>query len=368
MDNSKFCRFFNHGLVYNNDSTSFTISPCCYFKTKNKLDPAKPIESQYLEHHAKWLKLSVENNCQICISQEKNNISSFRLASNDIIDIDADGIQMLTIAVNKQCNLACATCGSHSSSFWFQENKRNNVKENPSIIALHQEDRNKETTKKFLSIFDSTKFNNLKYIKFGGGEPFMSDTHYEILSLLKNRQNITLQYTSNFSIMPKNEVFEIWKEFKLVKWMASVDGVGDQFEFLRWPHKWSNFENFTKTALQSVPDNVVFGIEHTLNPLNIFYFDLMENWFNKNFGKNRLGDPSDFNIHHADGIMSIKYIPQEIIDMIYKKYGHDHRITYCLPKQGNSSNHNMITYLDKLDSWRDLNWRQTFHDVSKFIV
>ena len=194
----------------------------------------------------------------------------------------------------------------------------------------------------------------------------MSNTHYEILSLLKNKKDITLQYTSNFSIMPKAEVFEIWKEFKLVKWTASIDGIKDQFEFLRWPYKWNNFENFVKSAMANAPHNVMFGIEHTLNPLNIFYFDRMEDWFEKNMASNRLGDFSDFNIHHASGTMDISLTPQKIVSMVHDKYGHDHRICYCLPKSSPFNTDNLVQYLDQLDTWRNLDWRQTFPEISKF--
>jgi hypothetical protein len=367
--NEKFCKFFKNGLVFNNNNHNFTISPCCYFAGQNQLESIGLVREQFTEYKNSWLSADVNKTCTICINQERSGIHSYRQAANDIIKTNTDSLIMLTVAVNKKCNLACPTCGPEASSFWYQENIRNNVNQSTEIIKLHQEDRENIITKNFLFLLENQDLSSLEYIKFGGGEPLMNDTHLRILKLIPDPKNVVIQYTSNFSIMPSAETFKIWKEFKLIKWVASVDGVNEQFEFLRWPYKWDKFKQFKDKAVATVPPNVMFGIEHTLNPLNIFYYDKIEDWISKEFPTNRVGDPLDVNLHYAEGILGLNKIPIKLKKIVNDKYGPTHKISLLLNQLSNESNiTEFVTYLDTINSWRNTNWRKIFLEVEQYFV
>jgi hypothetical protein len=367
--NEKFCKFFKNGLVYNNNNQNFTVSPCCYFAVQDKLEPDDSVKEKFIEYKNNWLTLDVNKTCTICINQEHSGIRSYRQAANDIVKTNSDALTMLTVAVNKKCNLACPSCGPNSSSFWYQENVRNQVPQSKEIIKLHQDDREHLITEKFLSLLESQDLSSLEYIKFGGGEPLMNDTHLKILKLIPNPSNVVIQYTSNFSIMPSVETFETWEKFKLIKWVASVDGVAEQFEFLRWPYQWNKFKQFKDKAVTTVPNNVMFGIEHTLNPLNIFYYDKFEEWVTREFSTNRLGDPLDLNLHYTNGIMSLGKIPETLKKIVTDKYGPTHKISLLLDQIPNEPDTTeFITYLNRVDSWRNTNWRKVFLEVEKYFV
>lgn len=368
MSNS-FCKFFNNGLVYNLGNDTFTMSPCCYFKQNFYADVNLSSVEQYEKFKSVWSSADTETNCNTCNLQEKGNQVSYRQAANDIVKKDTDKLVMLTIAVNKKCNLACPTCSAESSSFWYQENIRNNVKQSNTIKITHQEDKQHIITEKFLKFFKEVDLSDIEYIKFGGGEPFMNDTHIKILELLPNKQNITVQYTSNFSIMPSDNIFKVWEKFKLIKWMASVDGTESQFEFLRWPYKWEKFSDFCKTAVLSVPTNVMFGVEHTINPLNAFYYDRFEQWFYQEFGSNRLGDASDLNLHFAEGILGLSNTPIRLKNLIIEKYGENHLISNFLQTTNTPSYQltEVVEYLNNLNSWRKVSWQQIFPEIQEYI-
>lgn len=367
MTNQDFCKFFKNGLVINNNNSHMTVAPCCYYKTTNKINYLeKDFNLNSIKHH--WLNSDVNTECEICNTHESSHLPSYRQASFDIIENETDQIVMLTVAVNKKCNLACVTCDAESSSFWFQENIRNGVVQSKEIIQIHQEDKEKITNEKFFNFLKTIDLSQLKYIKFGGGEPLMSDTHFQILQLVPNPQNVQIQYTSNFSIMPNDKIFSLWKKFNLIKWCASIDGTDDQFEILRWPYKWEKFLTFKDLALKLSPVNVMFGIEHTLNALNIFYYDRMEKWYSREFCQNRLGDTIDFNLHVAHGTVGLDKTPLELREQVYKKYGKTHKISLLLQQTALSQNKQMIDFLDNLDKSRNVNWRKTFSEVEKFYV
>lgn len=357
---SEFCRHLTNGLVYNNNTHSFTVSPCCYF---DKTDTAQ----QDLAHYrTQWQNSDLQKNCRICINAENSGLHSYRQASFEWLDGIGDAIEFLTIAVNKKCNLACVSCDANSSSFWYQENIRNKIPQPINVQQLHTEDQQGQVTEKFLSLLALQDLSKLKYIKFGGGEPLMTDTHLEVLKLVANPKNVTLQYTSNFSIMPSDKVFKEWEKFKLVKWIASVDGVGDQFSFLRWPHRWEKLNSFVKTAKQLVPGNTMFGVEHTINPLNVFYFDRFQTWFDENIATNRYGDASDFNLHRCTGNLGIEQTPLGLRELIIDKFGHTHPVVMMLQQSSYQQHTNIVEYLDQLDLLRDQQWRKIFPEIAGY--
>lgn len=365
--NDQFCKFFKNGLVYNNDTTQFTVSPCCYFDQNYAIDPNTNIEQQLSDYRKSWLTADTNQLCRICNNQERSGIPSYRQTATDLIEETTDNLVMLTVAVNKKCNLACPTCDAGSSSLWYRENVRNRVPQAQSIVQLHQEDHEHRVTERFLTVFKTQDLSNLRYIKFGGGEPFMNDTHLQILKMIPNPGQVTVQYTSNFSIMPSSDVFAEWERFHLIKWVASIDGVEDQFEFLRWPYEWTKLAEFKARAFAQVPTNVMFGIEHTLNPLNIFYYDRFEQWFNQEFAVNRLGDASDLNIHYAAGTMGLDKTNGDVRTLVAKKYN-NHRINHLLNQIPYTSSAGFTEYLDNIDQWRSTSWRTIFPDVEQYYV
>jgi hypothetical protein len=362
-----FCRFLDQGLVYNNNTVNFTVSPCCYFSKSNTLDITQDVVSQIYQHRLSWKQDDLSTTCKICLDQEKAGLTSYRQASFDMVPESGPDLAVLTIAVNKQCNLACLSCGPHSSSFWYQQNIRDNVPQIDKIIQLHQEDRLGKIKQKFLSIFDHKFFQNIKYIKFGGGEPLMSTIHVEILQSITNPKETQVQYTSNFSIEPSEKVFDLWSRFLLVKWCASIDGVGDQFNLLRWPHRWDNLEKMIPSMINAVPHNVMFGIEHTLNPINIWYVDQFQQWARDNFSSNRYNDAVDLNFHCCTGNLGLDQTPPQLRKDIKQRLGPNHPAVILLdntPYCG--SYHVMVNWLDDLDRRRGTDWRKTFSPVSDY--
>lgn len=365
QETKKFCRFLNNGLYFNNNVVNFTAGPCCYFSKVYEIDSNR--ESQQLtEHKQTWLQEDLTQTCKTCVNLEAATGWSYRKASFDLVTGEDDRIEILTVAVNKQCNLACASCNSEISSFWHRENIRNGITEPVEIVNMHQESRQGTVNKNFLSVLKTQDLSGLKYIKFGGGEPLMTDTHSEVLAMIPCPEQVTVQYTSNFSIVPTDRVKELWTRFKLIKWVASIDGTGTQFEILRWPYAWTRLENFVVEAKRTVPHNVMFGVEHTINPLNVFYYDKMKTWFDSNLAQNRYGDVSDFEFHICHGVLGLEHTPPEVRRMVQDRYGATHPITVSLSQRPwSGSTKQLVQYMNQLDQWRGTNWRQEFQEVQQ---
>jgi hypothetical protein len=364
---SDFCRFLDQGLVYNNNTVNFTVAPCCYYSKTNTLDTNQPTMSQIDQYRSSWQKDDWNTTCKICLDQEAAGLISYRQASFDMIPDVGSDLAVLTVAVTKQCNLACASCGPGVSSYWYQQNIRDGIPQPVEIVNMHQEDRNGHIRQKFLSVFDHQQFQNLKYIKFGGGEPLISSMHEHILMTIPDPAATQLQYTSNFSVEPSQKVFDLWSKFHLVKWCASIDGTAEQFELLRWPHRWYKLEKMISSMIERVPHNVMFGIEHTLNPLNIWYVDQFQDWIKEKFSANRYGDVTDINFHSCTGNLGLEQTPPKFRKDIKDRLGSNHPAVILLDNSPYcGSYHNMVNWLDQLDQRRSTNWRQTFLEVSNY--
>jgi hypothetical protein len=151
-----------------------------------------------------------------------------------------------------------------------------------------------------------------------------------------------------------------------VRWYASLDGVGDRFEYLRWPYKWSKLSKFVTQALEQVPSNVMFGVEHTLSPLNVLYFDEFQDWFDKEFSQNKEGDRTDLDIHYASGNMALDKTTSEMRKHVVQLYGSEHKISKLINQIPVTNPVSMIQYLDQLTKWRGVDWATVFPEVAKY--
>ena len=361
-----FCKFLTGGLVYNNNTTDFTVRPCCYYHGKDTIDIAIPIQPQVDKLRSKWNDDQRDKTCRVCIEAEAQGEYSYRQSAADVIDGDG-GVEFLEVMVNKQCNLACPMCSSNSSSLWYKESVKFNWPITNEQHQFHSDTKDGLIDDLFMESVKTLDASKIKYVKFCGGEPLLTDVHIRVLDMIPDPSKVTVQYTSNFTIMPKN--FDQLANFKLVKWSASIDGTGKRFDLLRWPAKWSKLEKFVQKAIATAPGNTMFILEHTINPLNVFYYDEIQTWSAENFATNRFGDRSDLNIHRAIGQdkLALNFTPPALRKAVKEKYGAEHAISIMLDQYPyNNRVDDMIAYLDKLDAARSTNWRNAFPEFLSF--
>lgn len=364
-----FCRMLDHGLAWNNNVDHFSVAPCCYFSKTYRIDTEIDVASQLLDHQNTWRQEDFAEVCRQCLDQERAGETSYRESSFDTVSQDAQGITFVTVAVNKQCNLACASCGPEASSYWYQQNRRDAVVQSPAIHRMHQQGRDRGYQQQFVDIFSDASLHGVTYIKFGGGEPLMSSVHEKILRNIPDPGAVTVQYTSNFSFVPSDEVLDLWQRFRLVKWCASIDGIDQQFEILRWPHRWHDLANMVSNMPLLVPHNVMFGVEHTLNPLNAWYYDRFQHWFQNALSKNRYGDPSDLNLHRCLGHLDLAQTPPALRHDLSRRLGKQSAVVKFLeqyPYRGD--HHDMVAWMDQLDQRRGTEWRQVFAEVAHYFA
>jgi wyosine [tRNA(Phe)-imidazoG37] synthetase (radical SAM superfamily) len=359
---NNFCRFLSNGhsfVKYKRGTDVVVEKPCCWFAG----DSPNPVSARFFEKPGADLSDDNDFNsiqgwtdaCEKCRVLEQSGMQSLRKSSFDLISENGHAVD---INLDIKCNGACVICGPSLSTLWQSEYKKIDI---PSYVK-NLSDENIDKT--LDNIFDSLDFGKVEYIKFWGGEPLFTDTHLKVIKRIQNPEKVTLHYTTNASIFPSTETLREWEKFKMILFYGSIDGIEDQFDYIRWPMKWKKVTRNLLKLSDVAPVNLLFRVEFTANFMNSFYYDSLENWIKENLKTNRLGDRTEINIHPCIGPWSINKMPMAIREMVLDKFNHEHPIHKLVSKLPESENlDNWYQFVNRWDQIRGNSWKDTFPDL-----
>jgi MoaA/NifB/PqqE/SkfB family radical SAM enzyme len=198
---------------------------------------------------------------------------------------DAKPLMFLDLKLGNICNLKCRICGSWSSSTFATEELANlapedDKKTNHHYHMLRQGAWPRENQQFWNEI--ATVSDQIQYIEFTGGEPFMIQEHFDMLQGLVDRGiagNIEIHYNTNGTQWPEHAE-AIWQHFKIVEIAFSIDDVGPRFEYQRSNAVWREVvENMAKFRdLRTRHSNIRLQICCTINVFNVYYLEEVANW------------------------------------------------------------------------------------------
>jgi len=184
--------------------------------------------------------------------------------------------KILTLIPGNECNLSCVTCGPLLSSKWNSELKT--MLENNIIIKNSNWNMSEE---EYQDIVDNSE--NLQKIELFGGEPFYNKKNRQLLIkkiIAKGTsKNITLYFNTNGTHYDHTYMSFLIKNFKKLEIRVSIDGINEQFEYLRYGAKYKNvIENCKKFNDLEKTD---FEVICTVSPYNFLYLEEYDNEFKK---------------------------------------------------------------------------------------
>ena len=225
--------------------------------------------------------------CRKCFREERSGRTSKRMHTLDRLKhmippqdwtIDAKPLMFLDLKLGNICNLKCRICGSWSSSTFAAEELQwlrwdEDKKNNHHYHMLKQGAWPRENPKFWSEIAEVS--DQIRYIEFTGGEPFMIREHFDMLQRLVDMgiaANIEIHYNTNGTQYPA-EAEAIWSHFRLVEIAVSIDDVGARFEYQRsgavWTEVQANIELF-KSLRDRMP-NIQLQFCCTVNVFNVYY-------------------------------------------------------------------------------------------------
>jgi radical SAM protein with 4Fe4S-binding SPASM domain len=297
----------------------------------------------------------------------------------------------LDLRFSNICNMRCRMCGLYASSRWYHDAIALKKEYGTSIFV--QEEKDIDDIVQIIGIDDNRVpdlFNSLEKhidymdeVYFAGGEPLITDEHYQWLDrlLAHNRNDIFIRYNTNLSKLKykTKNVIDYWNQFENVKIFASLDEMWKRAELIRKDTVWSEIEENLQIIKDQAPHvqlNVSCTVQN-LNSYNVFEFHkyLVDKGFigRDNFYYNVLTNPS---------YKSIRVMPsrdKEVLTQIYKN--HAAWINEEFPHHDNETIFHTIDYMNghpeneeelkklcithaQIDKLRNEDTRSTFPDLS----
>lgn len=349
-----FCKSLTNAISFKiqGSSNDVTFNPCCVYKEHipfNKLN--------FYKAKINFSKIQNFNNaCLGCYYDERTNKESLRIVSNKTIpdNLNIFDIHKLEIVLDTTCNAACIQCGYLQSSLWRKELGFDNFIQDKHDIDI--------AIKKILEI---VKIEKVKEFFFWGGEPLITDTHLKILRQVKDYNDVNLMYTTNGSACPDNETISIWKQCKSVRINISIDGVEDKFHYMRWPLNWKKINQTLESLENYNLDNLKCKINFCLTPITSFYLEDLINWKEK-CNLKLFPKENYIKFIKVNGNLDLEYTPLLLRHKLIDMYGENHIMNKFLSMCDTKHYSPMVEYLDKWDQKRNLNWRETFKEVSDY--
>lgn len=241
--------FWKHFNLRSNDE----IYPCCRFKRKIGTfdgDLEKVLLSKEFEdlRHKSSSGVAIPE-CAKCFYEEDNGIKSIRQQINERYNADKVGLEYLEISFDNICNLTCDGCSELWSTEWAKKKNPNAKKKNYL-----------RSTTEISRVPDS-----IKEILFMGGEPLMTNRHYKLLCKVKNPAAVSLTYNTNGTFLLKDQHIDLLKQFKNVKFLISIDGIGVLNEKVRHGSKWNDVMKFIDQVKANEFDYIIHSVLHKNN-------------------------------------------------------------------------------------------------------
>jgi len=348
MSNS-FCRYLTNGLRVQSWSGELAASPCCYIPQFSFTDP---------DYDKKFSQLHTATECDRCLYYVNGDVKNPNYPPNTaarlIPDVDHNHPIYVELSIDNKCNAACLSCSDSFSTLWEEHNKKFNIKS----AADYPDPQDDQTVAN--DLFDRFDFSYLTGLNFLGGEPLISKANLLVMERLIDlgiAQNVRLIFTTNGSTRLTDRQSEILACFKDVTFSYSIDGIADRFHYLRYPLKWEKAESVIDDVKNNEKIKSSFVINMTVNPLNAFYVDEVEDWANGYFK----GDPRFKKIvtPSCTGVMSLNSLPIDAVEHLVEKHADDQNLTNQF-KIGVGPSPEFLEHLRVWDQRRNLSWRHTF--------
>ena len=120
----------------------------------------------------------------------------------------------------------------------------------------------------------------MQQLYFAGGESLIIEEHYEILEECIRQghaKNLELRYNSN-GVEWRDDLFDLWKQFKLVRFHYSVDSIHEMNDYIRYPSKWSRTAEVFHILDTQTPSNTEVTVACAVQALNIYYIPDFIKW------------------------------------------------------------------------------------------
>lgn len=323
----------------------------------------------------------MQDYCRRCIEYDAQGSYSGRKEKKNW-DLPERCLELKLRVFGNKCNLKCYMCVAYDSSARMDQITRMSsidpeIMEDfrfDNVAALSQEDLLADMDNHIPTEYARTEpevfkdiiqdvVNNIDKIKtlsIIGGEPFIIDSHYELLDAViatGQSKNIKLKYSSNLTKLQwsRYSIEEYFPHFEWVEIRWSMEAIGEKNNYIRYPSKW---EECATNAVKVLAHPNVDVIPHTTrSALSILSLQETINWC-KQFGFKR----HKFNDVYRPEVCRVDYLPPSIRERLLEQYrGTEHEYFLTLQVDDWQDRWEKLKgYLNLLDEVNGTDYKQTF--------
>jgi hypothetical protein len=239
--------------------------------------------------------------CRHCKWEEQNGGQSERLRSfvempQDRLDhfIESKKITEFEFRIkfSNFCSLSCRSCSPYESST-FGKITNTVVNENFEIDISEFDDHWKFITQTILEKYRQVPH---FFVHFIGGETLIQPGMLKLLNWMVGQgiaSAVNLRLTTALTVNPTTELMLLMSKFNTVDILLSIDSVGENYQYIRWPAKFEKIERNLDTLISYESKLTIHRGKKILKPIwkcavspvfslnNIFYMDQWINYWYK---------------------------------------------------------------------------------------
>jgi organic radical activating enzyme len=260
------CNTYKQGSILKDDGIPWKLkditTPLTYFNSNH-----------FKQIRLEMLRGEKPKICQRCYDIESSGGSSVRLSTHnehnlqELIDNtntdtgELESIQLSSVHFmwGNKCNLKCKMCHPYASNQIIQEFlKMNLISSSTDFDEINigwDFEKNKEVLEEISPY--------IRILNVTGGEPLINNDFLNYCKYLIDHdyaKNIQLSFHTNLTVIPEKFV-SLWDKFKTITVKISIDAIGNDYEYIRYPGKWSIVDKNIKEIANISKDFSNIGIE-----------------------------------------------------------------------------------------------------------
>jgi MoaA/NifB/PqqE/SkfB family radical SAM enzyme len=325
-------------------------------------------------------------NCSRCEYVESLDGRSKRLEENKyhlesnqhLIDsTNADGSvdyfpPQIDIRVGTICNLKCIHCGTGASSRWSQDVEL--INKYPNTEAYNVDNKWIEQDSFIWDNIDA-HLDEIRRFNFLGGEPFANKQHNRFLERMSQSPRageITLSYVTN-GLLLTPQIVEQLSQFKEVIIRLSMDAIGTQAEYFRFPTKWAVFDRKLEMMADAARRHpcIDLGVQWTCSNVSMFYLKRSYEFVTDRYPdvKFLFCNHVEWPVHMSAQVLPVALKQQITTELLGMDWGENSdTVPFYIDHMNERdlwSEHGPVfmNYLDDLDRVRKISWRHSFKEM-----
>ena len=269
------------------------------------------------------------DNCVDCWTKEAAGFPSMRQIHNENLQglkpLDNQP-RVLILKPGNICNLGCRHCDSQVSSGWYRDDHVINFSDQSyeQYLERFRITRNSYTNDNPNWAIIKTWSKNIMHWDLYGAEPLLIKPVLDALQSAVDNNSAgeqTIHINTNGTVW-RDEFVDLFKQFKSVNLDISVDGINEQFEYLRYPAKFNDvidiISKYQKLSLNN--DTIKISVTVTVSIYNVLYLEKILKFFND------LKINCSFNLLHNPEHLNVRALPDPVkfavVNHLLKKFNH----------------------------------------------